>query len=66
MIVTRILSDKATNSLGQFEVDYIVDPAAVTILQEYVYTTNYLNMCFHFHFKMNHVVNVERKALIKK
>lgn len=36
MSATSILSEKSTNSLGDFEEQYIEDPAAVTILNEWV------------------------------
>lgn len=35
MVVTKILSDKGTNSLGDFEVQYIFDPPARKIVQEF-------------------------------
>ncbi|XP_061173092.1 polyunsaturated fatty acid 5-lipoxygenase-like [Saccostrea echinata] len=35
MIITKILSARSTNALGDFEVDYIYDPAAVTIVEEF-------------------------------
>lgn len=34
MTVTKILSDRGTNSLGNFEVQYIFDPDAKQIVQE--------------------------------
>lgn len=34
MTVTKILSDKGTNSLGDFEVQYIFDPPAKKIVNE--------------------------------
>lgn len=35
MIITKILSDKGTNSLGDFEVQYIYDPAALVVVEEF-------------------------------
>ena len=35
MIVTKVLSQRSTNSLGDFEVQYIFDPAAKKILEEF-------------------------------
>ncbi|XP_060063432.1 allene oxide synthase-lipoxygenase protein-like isoform X3 [Ylistrum balloti] len=35
MVVTKILSDKGTKSLGDFEVQYIFDPPARKIVQEF-------------------------------
>lgn len=35
MIVTKILSTKGTKSLGDFEVQYIVDPQALKIVEEF-------------------------------
>lgn len=34
MIITRILSERSTNALGDFEVNYTYDPAAVQIVEE--------------------------------
>jgi arachidonate 5-lipoxygenase len=34
MTVTKILSDKGTNSLGDFEVQYIFDPPAKKIVND--------------------------------
>jgi len=34
MVVTKILSDKGTNSLGDFEVQYVFDPPAMKIVEE--------------------------------
>ena len=35
MIVTKILSEQNTNSLGDFEVQYIYDPPAVAVVEEF-------------------------------
>ncbi|XP_060063390.1 allene oxide synthase-lipoxygenase protein-like isoform X2 [Ylistrum balloti] len=35
MIITKILSDKGTNSLGDFEVNYVFDPAALAVVEEF-------------------------------
>lgn len=34
MVITRILSERSTNALGDFEVTYTYDPAAVKIVEE--------------------------------
>lgn len=34
MIITKLLSDKSVNSLGDFEVTYTYDPSAVKIVEE--------------------------------
>lgn len=34
MRVTKILSERVTNALGDFEINYIYDPAAVEIVGE--------------------------------
>lgn len=34
MVITRILSERSTNALGDFEVTYAYDPAAVKIVEE--------------------------------
>jgi arachidonate 5-lipoxygenase len=34
MIITTILSARSTNALGDFEVDYVYDPAAVVLVEE--------------------------------
>lgn len=34
MIITRILSERSTNALGDFEVNYTYAPAAVKIVEE--------------------------------
>ena len=36
MIVSKILSDRGTNSLGDFEVEYVYDPAALKVINEWV------------------------------
>ncbi|XP_062600661.1 allene oxide synthase-lipoxygenase protein-like, partial [Saccostrea cucullata] len=36
MTVVSILSERATNALGDFEVDYIYDPPAVKIVEEFI------------------------------
>lgn len=38
MVITTILSERATNALGDFEVTYTYDPAAVDIVEEYEYS----------------------------
>nr|XP_011425972.2 allene oxide synthase-lipoxygenase protein isoform X1 [Crassostrea gigas]XP_019922364.2 allene oxide synthase-lipoxygenase protein isoform X1 [Crassostrea gigas] len=35
MVITRILSERSTNALGDFEVNYTYDPAAVQIVEEF-------------------------------
>lgn len=35
MVITRILSERSTNALGDFEVTYTYDPAAVKIVEEF-------------------------------
>ncbi|XP_052089750.1 allene oxide synthase-lipoxygenase protein-like [Mytilus californianus] len=35
MSITKVLSDKATDSLGKFEKQFIVDPAAIQIVEEF-------------------------------
>ncbi|CAC5374170.1 ALOX5 [Mytilus coruscus] len=35
MSITKVLSDKATDSLGYFEKQFIVDPAAIQIVEEF-------------------------------
>lgn len=35
MIITKLLSDKSVNSLGDFEVTYTYDPSAVKIVEEF-------------------------------
>lgn len=34
MVITRILSERSTNALGDFEVTYTYDPVAVKIVEE--------------------------------
>ena len=34
MVVTKILSDKGTNSLGDFEIPYMFDPAGLKALEK--------------------------------
>jgi arachidonate 5-lipoxygenase len=34
MVVTRLLSSKGTNSLGQFEVQYLYDPVSVSAAKQ--------------------------------
>ena len=36
MVVTKILSDRGTNSLGNFEVQYMHDPIGITAVERYV------------------------------
>ena len=36
MVVTKILSDRGTNSLGNFEVQYMHDPIGITAIERYV------------------------------
>ncbi|XP_060063355.1 allene oxide synthase-lipoxygenase protein-like [Ylistrum balloti] len=35
MLITKVLSDKGTNSLGDFEVNYIFDPAALAVVEDF-------------------------------
>lgn len=35
MVITKILSERSTNALGNFEVTYTYDPAAVNIVEEF-------------------------------
>ncbi|OWF44210.1 allene oxide synthase-lipoxygenase protein-like isoform X2 [Mizuhopecten yessoensis] len=44
MIITKILSDKGTNSLGDFEISYIVDPKAVEVVEEFRYELKKLSL----------------------
>lgn len=37
MVITTILSERTTNALGDFEVTYTYDPAAVDFVEEYEY-----------------------------
>lgn len=41
MVITTILSERTTNALGDFEVTYTYDPAAVDIVEEYEYLLLY-------------------------
>lgn len=36
MLVTKILSDRGTNALGDFEVQYMYDPIGTTAVQKWV------------------------------
>lgn len=38
MVITTILSERTTNALGDFEVTYTYDPAAVDFVEEYEYS----------------------------
>uniref|UniRef100_A0A8W8HT47 Lipoxygenase domain-containing protein n=1 Tax=Magallana gigas TaxID=29159 RepID=A0A8W8HT47_MAGGI len=38
MVITTILSERTNNALGDFEVTYTYDPAAVDIVEEYEYS----------------------------
>ncbi|XP_033743197.1 allene oxide synthase-lipoxygenase protein-like [Pecten maximus] len=44
MIITKILSDKGTNSLGDFEVQYIFDPAALVVVEEFRHDLKLLSL----------------------
>ena len=35
MVVTKILSDRGTNSLGNFEIQYMHDPIGITAVERY-------------------------------
>lgn len=72
MIVTKILSQKGTNSLGDFEVRYIFEPEALKIVDEYVgslyicYSTNNpLNMYIASEIKFG-LLNTEVAHLVEK
>lgn len=46
MSIMKILSTKGTNSLGDFEVQYVFDPAAIDIINKYVSTDFTLFIAF--------------------
>ncbi|CAC5374176.1 ALOX5 [Mytilus coruscus] len=51
MTVTKVLSEKATKSLGDFEKQFIVDPKAVKVVEEFRQTLRERKNIFYFKFK---------------